>query len=133
MHQNGIEAVSTTLLLHNASQIQLALLYRSPSVPLETLMSLLSRVINHVKASNIPCVILGDFNEDILHHTDSRIASFMSNHGYTQLVHLPTTDRGILIDHVYYDSLPGNIIVQVQDTYYSDHDTVYCSIPLTNT
>ena len=36
---NGIEAVSTTLLLAKNKQIQIALLYRSPSVPLQTLTS----------------------------------------------------------------------------------------------
>ena len=120
---NGIEAMSTTLLLANNAQIQIALLCRSPSVPLQTLTDLLSRVLNHISTSSLPCVILGDFNEDVLHHTDSRIMSFMSSHGYTQLVNSPTTNRGTLIDHVYFNtSLPSNTIVQ--DTYYSDHDSV---------
>ena len=26
----------------------------------------------------------------------------MTNHGYAQLVHTPTTDRATLIDHIYY-------------------------------
>ena len=80
--------------------------------------------------SSLPCLILGDFNEDILHQTNSTIVTFMSSHGYTQIVK-STTARGTLIDHVYYNSLPGNTIVQEQDTYYSDHDMIYCSIPLT--
>ena len=88
---NGTEAVSTIILLANNTQIQIALLYRSPSVPLQALTNLLSRVLNHVSMSSIPCVILGDFNEDLLHQNDSRIVSFMSSHGYTQLVNLPTT------------------------------------------
>ena len=126
---NGIEALSTTLLLANNTQIQIALLYRSPSIPLQTLTHLLSRVLNRISTSSLPCVILGDFNEDILHHTDSRIMSFMSSHGYTQIVNSPTTNRGTLIDHIYCNAnLHSNTIVQVQDTYYSDHDTVYCSI-----
>ena len=131
---NGIEAVSTTLLLLNNMPIQIALLYRSPSVPLQALTTLLSRVLNHVSLSSLPCILLGGFNEDILHQTNSTIVSFMSSHGYTQLVKSPTSARGTLIDHVYCNnSLPDKTIVQVQDTYYSDHDTVYCSIPLTTT
>ena len=63
---NGIEAVCTTLLLPNASQIQVALLYRSPSVPMEVLISLLSRVLNHVTVSGTACIVLGDFNEHLL-------------------------------------------------------------------
>ena len=45
--------------------------------------------------------------------------SFMSSHGYTQLVNSPTTDRDTLIDHIFYNDLPSDTIVQVQDTYYS--------------
>lgn len=44
----GIEAVSTTLLLANNAPIQIALLYRSASVPLQALISLLSQMLNHV-------------------------------------------------------------------------------------
>ena len=128
---NGIEAVSTTFLLAGNTHIQIALLYRSPSSPFQLFTSLLTQVIHNVSLSSLPCVILGDFNEDVLHQTDSRIMSFMSSQGYTQLVNLPTTDRGTLIDHMFDNGLPSDTIVQVQDMYYSDHDTVYCSIPLT--
>ena len=126
---NGIEAISTTLLLPNANQMQLALLYRSPSVPFEALVGLLSRVLNHVTVSSIPCVILGDFNQNILGNSNYAIVELMGNYGYTQLVQCPTTSNGTLIDHVYCNNHSSSIIMQVQDTYYSDHDTVYCSIP----
>ena len=56
---NGIEAVSTTLLLADNTQIQIELLYRSPSIPLQALTSLLSNVLNHVSVSSLPCIILG--------------------------------------------------------------------------
>lgn len=127
---NGIEAVSTTVLLAGNTHIQIALLYRSPTSPFQLFTSLFTQVVPNVSLSSLPCVILGDFNEDVLHQTDSRIVSFMSSHGYTQLVNSPTTDRGTLI---FYNGLPSDTIVQVQDMYYSDHDTVYCSIPLTTT
>ena len=54
----------------------------------------------------------------------------MTSHGFTQLVQSPTTDRGTIIDHVYYNRTGNDVIVQVHDTYYSDHDTIYCSINL---
>ena len=53
----------------------------------------------------------------------------MSDSVFTLLVKSPTTDQGSLIDHVYYRNPSRNITVEVQDTYFSDHDTVYCSIP----
>ena len=56
--------------------------------------------------------------------------SLMSSHGYTQLATTPTTANGTLINHVYYNQSTSEIIMQVHDTYYSDHDTVYGSIPV---
>ena len=64
---NGIETVSTTLLLLNNTPIQIALLYRSPIAPLHALTSLLSTMLTHASVSSLPCVVLGDFNDDILH------------------------------------------------------------------
>ena len=63
---NGIEAVSATIQLPNASNMQIAVVYRSPSVPRATLITVLTRLLRHVTLCSIPCVILGDFNEDIV-------------------------------------------------------------------
>ena len=60
------------------------------------------------------------FYIDIVH------LSFMPRFGFKQLVNSPTTPQGTLIDHVYYnDRQYSNIVVHVLDT-------VYCSIPFTN-
>ena len=88
---------SKPLLLTNNTQIQITL-YRSPSIPLQTLTDLLSRILNRISASSLPTIVLG---EDVLHHTD-RIMNFMSRHGYTQRVNLPITNKGTLSDHVYF-------------------------------
>jgi len=125
---NGIEAVSVTLELPSGSHIQVALLYRSPSVSTTTLITVLQRLVRHLSLSNTPCVILGDFNEDALHQQNSALQRLMSDSGFTLLVKSPTTVQGTLIDHVYSRGPFSNIAVQIQDTYYSDHDTVYCSM-----
>lgn len=125
---NGIEAVTTTLLLPNACRLQVALVYRSPSVSLDAFLGALATVLNHVAMSDIPTVVLGDFNEDLLQKPDSRVLRLMSSNGYEQLVQSPTTDRGTMIDHVYYNRPSANTVVQVRDTYYSDHDTVCMSV-----
>ena len=130
---NGIEAVSATMNVPNFV-IQVAVVYRSPSVPLASLLTILSRLLMHVTLNTQPCVVLGDFNQDLLHKQRSALLSLMSSFGFIQLVQSPTTTQGTLIDHVYYrnssNSPSPNIIVQVQDTYYSDHDTVFCHIPV---
>ena len=130
---SGIEAVSTTVQLPNGENWQIAVVYRSPSVPQATLLTLLTRLLTHVTLCTAPCVILGDFNEDVLHCQNSAIVSLMSSFSFTQIVSYPTTPQATLIDHVYLRNTTDRSIfavVELQDTYYSDHDTVYCSIPL---
>ena len=112
-------AVSWMMVLLNLTHIQIALVYRSPTVP----RTALSKLLQHISLSNTPCVILGDFNE---HQPNSPILSLMCKHGFTQLVESPTTPQGTLLDHVYYKNPPSNVTIQVKDTYYSNHDTVYC-------
>ena len=108
--------------------MQILLLYRSPSVHLRALTIILSRLLVYVSTTNMPTVILGDFNDDIVNQPTSTIVSLMSNSGFKQLVQSPTTAKGTLIDHAYFNRPTGDIVMEVRDTYYSDHDTVYCSI-----
>lgn len=104
--------------------MQLFVLYRSPRVPLQPLMAMLSRMLIYASTTDVPTMILGDFN-DILSQPNCRIVNTMSNHGYSQLVTNPTTHQGVLIDHVYYNRHTSDI---VHDTYYSDHNTIDCSV-----
>ena len=127
-----IEAVSSTLVLPNCERLQITLVYRSPSVSTDNVLSLMSGILSQITVRDIPSSVLGDFNEDLLTIPDSRLLHLMSHYGFSQLVQTPTTDRGTLVDHVYYNRPSNHIRVQVQDTYYSDHDTVYCSLPLTH-
>ena len=62
---DGIEAVSATIELPNAQNMQIAVIYRSHNASQSTLITLLSRLLTHVSLCNTPCVILGDFNENI--------------------------------------------------------------------
>ena len=54
---SGIEAVSTTVQLPNGENWQIAVVYRSPSVPQATLLTLLTRLLTHVTLCTAPCVI----------------------------------------------------------------------------
>ena len=48
---------------------------------------------------------------------------FHRNGIYSEVVK-STTDYGSLLDHIYCKNL-SNVLVDVQDTYYSDHDKVF--------
>ena len=91
---------------------------------------LMTRLLEYVNTGGIATVVLGDVNEDILCDSGSQVQTLMLSHGYTQLVKHATTDRATLIDHVYFNKQCNDVQVQVRDVYYSDHDTVYCSIPM---
>ena len=86
---------------------------------------MLSRMLVYVSTVHMPTLILGDFNEDILSQYNSSIVNFMSNYGYTQLVTTPNTAKVTLIDRVYYNGPADSIVVEVHDTNFSDHETIY--------
>ena len=52
---SGIEAVSATVKLQNDENLQIGLLYRSPSVPQTTFITLLTRLLTHVTLCATPC------------------------------------------------------------------------------
>ena len=112
---NGIEAVSATLQVPNRHSMQIPAVYRSPSVPQAVLVPILSRLLTHLSLCNTPCVVVGDFNEDILQQTNSAVVKLMSNFTYRQLVQVPTTPQGTVIDHMYH-------------TNHNSHDTIYCCL-----
>ena len=123
-----IEATTAILTMPNQQPLLVILVYRSPSVPTSTLVSIMSTLLNQSAASTMHTIVLGDFNDDLLAKPDSRLTSLMSSHGFSQLVHSPTTDNGTLLDHVYHNSPCHCCRVQVVDAYYSDHDIIYCSL-----
>ena len=63
--------------------------------------------------------------------SSSRLLRLMSSKGFSQLVKVPTTDSGCLRDHIYYSGTTTNVFIDVVDTYYSDHDATYISLPAT--
>ena len=114
---HGIEAVSATVRLPYIGIIQLALIYRSPDVPITTLIMTLTNLLQHVSLCNTPCLILGDFNENVLKLKNSPLLTLMSDFNFVQLVHKPTTPQGTLLDHVYYrNPCMSYPMIHVQDT-----------------
>ena len=116
----AIEMLCALLQLPNGQAI---LVYRSPSVSMNDLLDYMYPLLQHLKSFNVS-IVLGDFNVDILTNTNSQLEVLMLRHGYSQLVHTPTTDNGTLIDHVYCNSLaPERVHTKVTDA-------ILCSIPL---
>ena len=77
--------------------MQITVVYRSPSVSQATLINLLTRLLTRIIACAIPRLILGDFNEDILHCHTSAMMGLMLSFSFKQLVQYPTTPQSTLL------------------------------------
>ena len=126
-----LEAVSiVTTSPHSGHRMCIVAVYRRPQQPLATFLSLMDQLIYNLPQI-VPTIILGDFNEDIFSKSNSsRLLHFMSSKRFSQLVKVPTTDSGSLLDHIYCNNHVQDAYIDVVDTYYSDHDATYLSFPI---
>ena len=99
--------------------------YRPPSEPITQFSNCITQVI--AEFTHMPTCIMGDFNEDVFMNKDTHCCSILQQRGFKQMVTKPTQDSGTIIDHVY-ASPTLNIEMDVNDCYYSDHDSVLCCI-----
>ena len=106
--------------------------YRPPCLSLDNFLTDLLQILQSISmsVSNVPIIILGDFNEDINSSRYARIQYLFTTFGFSQIVQKPTTDSGSCFDHVYFNISNSDIIVDVSDIYYSDHDMVLVSLQL---
>ena len=86
-----------------------------------TMTDLLNIILN----ISLPCIIFGDFNQNISKGSSS-VKQLMERNGFQQMVTKATTDSGTLIDHVYTKGVDVN--VRVIPTYYSYHQALEISI-----
>ena len=125
----GIECVVTVLCI-NGRRLQVAVVYRSPTVPLRQFVQFLIKLLAHLSTFDVFSIVLGYMNDNTLCN-NSTVQKFMMQNQYIQLVKHSTTDHGALLDHVYTNvQHSDSVVLQVHDVYYSDHDIVYCTIPM---
>ena len=131
LENNAMELMITVLRLPSGQCFQLTVIYRSPSVSVDTVLETITNLSRYSQIPDMVSAIMGDFNEDLLLKPDSKLAGLMSQFGYSQLIQTPTTDKATLIDHIYCNNLPPECVdICVADVDYSDHDVIFCSIPL---
>ena len=108
------------------SKVVIICMYIPPSVSKIAAVYHICHLINSVLHKNDRVVVVGDFNEDILFDKEGKVIyeSFVKM-GFQQHVTCSTTDYGSLLDHVYCRKI-DDIGINVVDTYYSDHDRVFC-------
>ena len=106
-------------------QILLVSLYRPPNGNITFFLQDVENLLNDFIHTD--CIIVGDFNEDIL-KSQGPILSFFQSRGFQQNTDRATRDSGSLLDHSYTSSTLKVMSVSVSDTYYSDHDFVSLSV-----
>ena len=121
----SIMATST----HSGCTMCIMAVYKRPQQPVTSFITLLSNYMANLPQI-IPTIILGDFNDNLLSSNPSPLLQLMSSRRFSQLVQVPTTDSGSLLDHIYYNGAADDALIDVVDTYYSDHDATYVSISL---
>lgn len=108
-------------------------IYRSKSkVTMSKLLDALNHFHNTVLTDpNIPVVILGDFNINLMENNSeqkSLLKYMITGKGYSQLINQYTTDYRTQIDHIYtniqqYVKSKGTL-----ESYYSDHKPIFISL-----
>ena len=115
---------------HSVGRMCIIAVYRRPQQHLATFLSLIGDYLANLPQIVPTIIIVGDFNEDISRSNSSRLLQLMISRGFSQLVQVPTTHSGSLLDHIYFNGIIENSFVDVIDTYYSDHDATYLSFQI---
>nr|XP_039256248.1 uncharacterized protein LOC120332966 [Styela clava] len=125
---NVLEHKMIRLKTSTNKEFTLLLIYRPPSFPQLEFLNILSELMTFIP-QGAPTFILGDFNDNIFHNRSSSIMEKMNELGFRQYIptNRATTDYGSLLDHMYFNRncTDDSIVVDIVDTYYSDHDTVF--------
>ena len=114
-------------LKHNNNKLLIISLYRPPSGRVNRFLQEIDQVLNDTNAQNSDCIIVGDFNEDLL-STSCPILTYFQSKKFHQKTDAPTRDSGSLLDHTYISENLNVNFLSVRDTYYSDHDFVSLTI-----
>ena len=126
----------------NKASFVIAVVYRSPSFPLDLLMPSLEEALNTLKELNRPSFLGGDWNVDLFHYSDrDEVRNFLNclmSYGYTPTISI--TSR-ISNTPPYTRTLIDNIFCNVPETVTSnatvttgiaDHMTIFCTSNIFN-
>ncbi len=115
----------------NGSRLVVAAIYRSPSISINTFITDFTELLD-LMPLQCQTIIIGDFNDNLVPDTSSTLVNFMLRLGFKQYVYQPTTDYRTCIDHIYYNRVDEEAVIDVHDTYYSDHDAVFITTNTSN-
>lgn len=113
----NIESIAVKFLKENF----IVTVYRPPTLKISVFLQALQSLIDEITLQCNTCIFIGDFNEDA--KSNGPIQTFMTNHGFSQIVQYFTTEGGTALDHVYISNTV-NAYTKKLSTFYSYHDAV---------
>ena len=113
---------SIAIIITNPVSFVISVIYRPPSYSIKQFCECLLNYLNELHKISTRCIVMGDFNEDLMKH-NSQVNKIMCDNGYKQYVSKPTTENGTLIDHVYSKGL-DILDADVFPIYYSYHEAI---------
>ncbi|KAK3088416.1 hypothetical protein FSP39_018892 [Pinctada imbricata] len=116
------------MVLKVMEKLQILVIYRPQAYPISLFLERLAEITSILTVKNDPCIVMGDFNENIFKN-NGKIQSFMISKNFRQVVTSPTTENGTLIDHVYV-SENLDVTTKIIPTYYSDHEAVHVHVKI---
>ncbi len=105
----------------------IATVYRQPHYSLDKFLPNLRSLLDYLDMMRKnPVIICGDFNEDPLSPGRKAILELFQSKEYTQLITSATTDKHMLLDHIYISHPDVCLQSGVLQAYHSYHNPVYC-------
>ena len=110
----------------NFSDLDVLTVYRSPNEQYKSLshyQTFLDMINSLLGPSNTkPTVICGDFNFNYWKEPNNPVRVMLGKRGFSQVVDIPTSIYGTVIDHVYVKGIEQEH--HLHYPYYSDHEAV---------
>lgn len=123
-----MQLLNISVCLPSDSQLRIVGIYRAPDFPLDSLLTHLTDVMPQQGTS---CMIVGDFNINLLKTADlsvTRLQNFFLSHNFHQCLHTHTSDYGSLIDHCWTNIARTQVQITVLESYFSDHSPIACQL-----
>lgn len=106
--------------------VTVGVLYRRPNGSILLFLEVLENILENLDTKNRPCIIMGDFNINLLHEDNRNVKAFVelfSSYGYSPCINKPTRigkHSATLLDHIWTNdthiiSKAGIILTDVSD------------------
>jgi exonuclease III len=123
----AIEYVAITISPRQCFTLQVIAIYNPPTSKQDFIQQT-QFLLDAANVKDIPTIIVGDFNEDLLTKPSNSLTALLESYNFTQKITEPTTDYGSLLDHIYHNMALTEEHYEVVDMYYSDHDAIFMAL-----